>query len=194
MRKRAMRKTLSKNKHQKAAHRPGEEKVSRAEIDDLLTMSCSVDVEERLLAAKYLCPCHIQARIPAVWEAIFRMMADPEPKVRYAAWHTWEDGGLPNDPAAFETLEQIYHQERDPKVRKFAEFIMGKALAERREREHVELWLAAKSPTKIRGKCDFCGESDVLVVQDLNTTLTSNGSLRAALICTHCIENSSETP
>lgn len=181
-----MRKTLGMNKHQKAARRPGEEKVSRAEIEDLLTMSCSVEVEERLTAAKYLCPCHIQARIPAVWEAIFRMMEDPEPKVRYAAWHTWEDGGLPNDPAAFEAMERIYRRERDPKVRKFAEFIIGQELAERKQRELTELRLAAKSPAKVRGKCDFCGESNVLVMQDLSTTLTSNGSLRAAWICPQC--------
>ena len=181
-----MRKTLGMNKHQKAAHRPGEEKVSRAEIDDLLAMSCSTAVDDRLTAAKYLCPCHIQARIPAVWEAIFPMMEDPEVKVRLAAWHTWEDGGLPSDLAAFETMERIYRRERNPKVRKFAESIIGQELAERKQRELTRLRLAAKPSAPVRGKCDFCGESEVLVMQDLSTTLTSNGILRAAWSCARC--------
>ncbi len=180
-----MRKTRGMNKHQKAARKPGEEKVSRAEIDDLLTMSCSVEVDDRLTAAKYLCPCHIQARIPAVWEAVFRMMEDPEPKVRFAAWHTWEDGGLPSDPTALAQMEAIYAREQNPKVRRFAHGILGATLAERQQQELARMHQATK-PVGQRGKCDFCGESDVLVMQDLSTTLTSNGALRAAWICPQC--------
>jgi hypothetical protein len=181
-----MRKTFGMNKHQKAAHKPGEEKVSREEIGNLLTMSCSTEVEDRLIAAKYLCPCHIQARIPAVWEAVFRMMKDEDSRVRFAAWHTWEDGGLPNDPAAFATMEQIFQHERDPKVRRFAESLIGKELAERKRREMTHLHLASKPTAKQRGKCDFCGESDVWVTRDLNTTIPTAGLPRAAWVCERC--------
>lgn len=181
-----MRKTFGMNKHQKAAHRPGEEKVSREEIDELLTLSCSSAVEDRLTAAKYLCPCHIQARIPAVWEAIFRMMEDEDRSVRIAAWHTWEDGGLPNDAAAFAKMEAIYSKERDPKVRKFAEAILGKELAARRQREMAHLHLAAKPMPKQRGKCDFCGESEQWVTRDLGTTIPTASLPRAAWVCERC--------
>lgn len=56
-----MRKTFGMNRHQKAAHKPGERKVSRAEIADLLELSCSAEVDDRLVAAQYLCPCHIHS-------------------------------------------------------------------------------------------------------------------------------------
>jgi hypothetical protein len=181
-----MRKTFGMNKHQKAAHKPGEVKVSREEIGELLTLSCSSVVEDRLVAAQYLCPCHIQARIPAVWDAIFRMMQDEDRSVRFAAWHTWEDGGLPNDPAAFDEMERIYRQEQDPKVRKFAAAIIGKELAARQQREITQLRLAAKPTATQRGKCDFCGESNVPVTRDLTTTIPTAGLPRAAWICTRC--------
>ena len=51
-----MPKTLGRNKHQKAAHRPGEVKVSRAQVGELLELSCSADADERLTAAKFMCP------------------------------------------------------------------------------------------------------------------------------------------
>jgi hypothetical protein len=180
-----MRKTFGMNKHQRAAHRPGEEKVGREEIADLLTMSCSQEVDERLTAARYLCPCHIQARIPAVWEAIFRLMEDDDPRVRLAAWHTWEDGGLPNEDAALDQMEQIYQRERDAKVRKFAGSILAATLAARAQQERTRLHLAVRPATQ-RGKCDFCGTAQVPVTRALDTVIPSGGLARAAWICESC--------
>lgn len=181
-----MRKTFGMNKHQKAAHRPGEVKVSKAEIADLLVMSCSSDVDDRLTAAQYLCPCHIQARLPAVWEAVFRMMEDEDPRVRFAAWHTWEDGGLPGDSAALATMQEILQREQDPKVRKFAQMILGKELDARRRQEMAQLHLAAKPAPKQHGKCDFCGASNVPVRRDLATTIPTRDLPRAAWVCERC--------
>ena len=67
-----MSKTPGKNKHQKAAHRPGERKISRAQVDELLELLCSTAADERLIAAQYLCPCHVRTRIPEVWNALYR--------------------------------------------------------------------------------------------------------------------------
>lgn len=180
-----MRKTFGMNKYQKAAHRPGEKKVSRASIPDLLERSCSGEVEDRLTAAQYLCPCHIQARIPAVWEAVFRLMEDEDRRVRFAAWHTWEDGGLPADEEAINRMEAIYRRERDSKVRRFAEHILGQELAARAKRERVWLQMAAR-PSAHRGKCDFCGAQDVPVTRDLDTTIPTAGLPRAAWVCAVC--------
>lgn len=186
-----MRKTFGMNKHQKAAHRPGEQKVSRASIPDLLEMSCSSEVEDRLTAAQYLCPCHIQARIPEVWDAVFRMMEDGDRRVRFAAWHTWEDGGLPNDLAALDRMERIYRQETDPKVRRFAETIIGKELAARTKIEMAQLHLASIPAARQRGKCDFCGESNVWVKSDLATTIPTAGLPRTAWVCETCAQQES---
>ena len=184
-----MRKTFGMNKHQKAAHKVGEEKVGRAEIGELLTMSCSTDTDERLTAATYLCPCHIQARIPAVWEAIFRLMEDDDPRVRQAAWHTWEDGGLPTEAEALTHMEQIYQRERDSKVRKFAEFLLRDTRAARARQERTWLHLAAR-PNPQRGKCDFCGAQEVPVVRALDTAIPTAGAARAAWICERCAKES----
>jgi hypothetical protein len=182
-----MRKTFGMNKHQKAAHRPGEEKVCRAEVADLLAMANSTEVADRLTAAQYLCPCHIQARLPAVWEAILRMMEDEDKRVRFAAWHTWEDGGLPTEEALLNRMEQIYRRERDPKVRKFAATILGQVLLERRRLETTRLHLAAKVPPALRGKCDFCGDSGRPVQRALDALIPTGGLPRAAWICEACV-------
>ncbi|CAN5564357.1 hypothetical protein BH10CHL1_BH10CHL1_07270 [soil metagenome] len=183
-----MRKTMGMNKHQKAAHRPGEIKVSREEITELLELSCSSAVEDRLHAAKYLCPCHVQARIPAVWAALFRMMEDPDRRVRQQAWHALEDGGLPSETEAMTRLEQLYHSETDEKVRKFAWMIIGKATTERKEHELVRQNLATRPTPKQRGKCDFCGESNVPVTRELHVTIPTSTLPRAAWICAPCAQ------
>ena len=89
---------LGLNKHQKAAFRQGERRVRKDEIENLIDLSRSEDPKGRLIAARNLCPCHVRTRIEAVWEALFRMLEDPDVPVRRAAWHTLEDGGKPVDP------------------------------------------------------------------------------------------------
>jgi hypothetical protein len=177
---------LGKNKYQKAAHRPGEVKVSRAQVAELLELSCSADANDRLSAAKYMCPCHIRGRIPEVWAAIYRMMEDQDRRVRYAAWHTLEDGGLPAEPEALALLERLFKQEADPKVRNFAKWILGDALAARDKHEMMRLQLASRPDRKQRGKCDFCGMRNVAVERDLETMIPTESLPRPALICERC--------
>ena len=181
-----MPKTLGRNKHQKAAHRAGEVKVSRAQVGELLELSCSADADERLTAAKFMCPCHIRGRIPEVWRAIYRLMEDDDRRVRFAAWHTLEDGGLPSEPDALARLEQLLNQETDPKVRVFAKRLIGAALAERDRHEFARLQLASRPASRMRGKCDFCSARDVAVERDLDTMIPTETLPRPALICQRC--------
>ncbi|MBV9848476.1 MAG: HEAT repeat domain-containing protein [Armatimonadetes bacterium] len=174
------------NKHQKAAHRVGERKTSATEIEELLAMSCSADPEERLTAAEHLCPCHVRRRIETVWDALFRMMRDPDPRVRMASWHTLEDGGRPGDPGTLDTLEQILRAEADPKVRRFAQRILGNSLQQRRTQERALLNLPGRAASPRRGKCDFCGRSGVPVEFAPETPIPDGGGTRPALICASC--------
>ena len=176
------------NKHQKAARRPGEKKVSRTEVAELLELSSSSDAEDRLTAASLLCPCHVRGRLPEVWDALYRMMEDEHPKVRQAAWHTLEDGGLPKDEPTLARLAQIFAQERDPKVRRFAEGLVGRELKARQQQETLRQELLAKAAHQQQGRCDFCGESGVAVERDLETPIVSNGGTRPALICRRCAQ------
>src|SRR5438128_7986678 len=120
-----MRKTLGMNKHQKAVYRVGEPRVGRDEIQELLRQSGSSDPEERLAAAQFLCPCHVRRRIEAVWEALYRLLEDPDVQVRRAAWHTLEDGGRPDDPALDAILDRVMKTDSDPQVQRFAHKVAG---------------------------------------------------------------------
>ena len=182
-----MRKTKGLNKYQKAIYKVGERRTSAEEIAEMLELSQSPEAVQRLIAAEYLCPCHVRKRIPAVWEAIFRLLEDEDKRVRQQAWHTLEDGGKPSDPAAFDFLVGVMHREIVPKVKRFAEETMRKiGLAEREKQQDALLWLAAKPAKRERGKCDFCGATAVLVDRDLQTMIPTGQTYRVAWICDTC--------
>ena len=176
------RKKLGLNKHQKAAYRRGERRVRGKEIEQLLEMSRSDDPAERAVAAQYLCPCHVRRRIDAVWEALYRMMEDPDVTVRRAAWHTVEDGGSPDHPALDKILERVLRTETDTQVRRFVEMLARP----RKQKEDIAIKLAAQSAFAQRGKCDFCGESDVYVKTDFEIEIPLGSEARLALICERC--------
>jgi hypothetical protein len=184
-----MRKTFGMNKHQKAAHKKGEPQVGKEQVAELLEMSRSEDPEDRLAAAENLCPCHVRCRIPAVWDALYRMMEDADVRVRQAAWHTIEDGGRPTDDISVHLLERICRDEKDPKVKRFAERTLDRVLGPRRNKDRAALWLAGWPEIKQRGKCDFCGETDVCVERDMETMIPVGDYPRPALICERCAKN-----
>lgn len=179
-----MRKTAGMNKHQKAAYRVGEKRVRGEEIEAYLDMAGSDDPEERLEAAQHLCPCHVRRRIEAVWDALYRMLEDPDVRVRRAAWHTLEDGGRPDDPKLDEIIDRVLREETDTRVRNFVALVSGP----RQEKDRVMMKAAMIRTPKIRGRCDFCGEYDVFVEQDLRTMIPTSDLPRAAWICGSCVK------
>jgi hypothetical protein len=178
-----MRKTLGMNRHQKAVYREGEPRVGREQIQELLRQSESGDPEQRLVAAQYLCPCHVRRRIEAVWEALFRLLEDPDVRVRRAAWHTLEDGGRPDDPALDAILDRALQNETDPQVLRFARHLAGS----RQEKERVATRAMGRAAPRQRGRCDFCGETNVEVQRDLSTMIPTSDLPRAAWICARCL-------
>ena len=170
------------NKYQRAAFRPGEQRVGREEIQELLQLSRSPDPEDRLQAASFLCPCHVRRSIDEVWKALYRMLEDQDARVRRAAWHTLEDGGKPDDPALDEIIERTLERDTDRQVLNFARlFSQG-----REKRKQVEFESAAIPEYPERGKCDFCGEQSVPVKRDFATELDMGGARRFALVCAPC--------
>ncbi len=170
------------NKHQRAAFRPGEQRVGREEIQELLQLSRSADPADRLQAASFLCPCHVRRSIAEVWQALYRMLEDQDARVRRAAWHTLEDGGKPDDPALDAIIERTLERDTDRQVLNFArQFSQG-----RQKRKQVEFELAAVPEYAERGKCDFCGDQSAPVKQDFATELDVGGARRFALVCARC--------
>ena len=178
-----MRKQKGLNKYQKAAFRPGERRTRSDQIEELLERSCSIDPAERQVAAQNLCPCHVRRRIDEVWQALYRLMEDPDVRVRRAAWHTLEDGGRPNDPAFEPILARALVNETDPQVRRFVERFAGLQAAQ----EQVTLARVAAPRFPVRGRCDFCGASNVPVRRDFETEIDALGrSQRHAYTCARC--------
>lgn len=171
------------NRHQKAIFRPGEHRVRGDEIQRLIGLAASGDPEERLEAAENLCPCHVRKRVETAWEALYRLMEDPDVRVRRAAWHTLEDGGCPNDPALTPIFERALANETDRQVRRWAQEFGAPLLA---ENERLETLRAAHSPFQERGKCDFCGGMDLQVRTDFETEIGGGSQGRFARICQTC--------
>ena len=175
-----MRKTKGMNRFQKAACRPGEVRVSGPEIAQLLEDSRSRQVEKRIQAAEFLCPCHVRRRIDEVWAALFRMLEDDDVRVRRAAWHTLDDGGRPDDPALDEIITRTLSRETDSQVLGFARQFS----TSRQERQRMMDHVATLPSFRKRGKCDFCGQLNLPVTEKLDVPIeSSDGTTRAALIC-----------
>jgi hypothetical protein len=177
-----MAKVLGRNKHQKAAHKVGEPRVGREQLEELLELSRSSAPEERLEAAQFLCPCHVRRRVEPVWEALYRLLEDPVVEVRRAAWHTLEDGGRPDDPKLDAVLQRVLKTETDRTVLSFA----AKIGASRNAREMTTLRAATARAPRRKGKCDFCGETNVFVERDLETMIPTDALPRPALTCDRC--------
>lgn len=173
-----------RNRHQKAAHRAGERRVGAGQVEELLALSRSLDAEDRLEAARFLCPCHVRRRIEPAWEALYRLLEDPDVRVRRQAWHTLEDGGRPDDPEFRPILERVLRDESDPQVRRFAAAIarpferQARALARR----------TTLAPPRERGRCDFCGTGDVPVEWCTATLIPTADGSRTALVCAECVK------
>jgi HEAT repeats len=172
-----------RNSYQKAAHRAGERRISRAQADELLALSRSDDAEDRLVAARLLCPCHVRGRTEDMWEAIVALMSDDDPRIRSAAWHTFEDGGVPAGDGVVERLEALLARETDEGVRRLAKEVVGPVFL---ERGRLQLRHMRRAEPALRGKCDFCGERDVVIRTDLETRIPTGGLSRPALVCRSC--------
>ena len=175
--------SVSRNRYQKAAHRAGDVRVRRAQVDQLLALSGSSSAEDRLVAAKFLCPCHVRGRTDDIWDAVVRLMADDDPRIRFAAWHTLEDGGVPAETGVLERLEELLLRESNPTVLRLAKDTIGPLLA---QRDRQQLGLMRHREPAMRGKCDFCGERNVTVRRELETRIPTSGLSRTALICRRC--------
>jgi hypothetical protein len=177
-----MPRVLGRNRHQKAAHRVGEQRVGPEQVQQLLARSRSEDPADRLEAARFLCPCHVRRRLEPVWEALYRMLEDPDRRVRRQAWHTLDDGGRPDDPAFRPILERVLREETDPQVRRIAETLARPFERQERASAHG----AAQAAARQRGRCDFCAAANVPVEWDPQTLIPTSGGSRVALICEAC--------
>jgi hypothetical protein len=176
------------NKHKRKALKMGEPRVSGDEIWRLVELSKSDDPVDRIEAADKLCPCHVRRRIDEVWEALYRMLEDPDLRVRKKAFHTLAEnhGGNPDDPALSEVYERVMANETNKKILKRVQNKLKQQETEARDRADLAReaeYSAGAHPE--RGKCDFCG-GDGSVKRDYDTPIPDSGGPRPAMVCRRC--------
>lgn len=117
-----------------------------------------------------------------MWDALYKMLEDPDVRVRQDAWHTLQDGGTPNDPALDPIIERQQKNETDKTVKNMMRQVLGPHL----DRAMHVIKALGQNPPKTRGKCDFCGASDVFVERDLGTDIPAGDHYQPAWTCADC--------
>ena len=86
--------------------------MDRAELRELIDRTYDPRPRERRTALLGLCPCHVRADVPALWDRIFEMRDDPDAGVRSLILHALCDGS----PAAREgeVVAAVEAMQRDP--------------------------------------------------------------------------------
>ncbi len=170
------------NRHQKRAHRRGENRLRGDDVQYYLHLAYSENPDDRVEAMDNLCPCHVRKSIDKVWVALYRGLVDTDLRVRKAAWHTLDDGGNPDDPRLQPLLEKIAKEETDPKLRKRALDL----IAATRKMEEQKGMLLKQGAHTFTGRCDWCGTANIQVSYDYETEFESKGTKRFAVACDSC--------
>lgn len=94
--------------------------MSPIEIEELLAATHDADVKVRKTALLALCPCHVRANRPAIWDRVFQMSNDVDAGVRSIVLHNLCDGS-PRDreESVVEAVEWLAN-DPDKKVRRRA--------------------------------------------------------------------------
>lgn len=101
-----------------------EARLQPKKIDELLALTQSSDPDVRCEAARNLCPCHVQANHPHIWDRLIEMAHDPDPHVRITILHTLADGSpREREQQIVQTLESLYN-DTNLKVRKQVRYIL----------------------------------------------------------------------
>lgn len=89
-------------------------------ISEYLKRTYDSDPRKRKKALKDLCPCHVRADIPELWDRIFQMLTDEEGIVRDQALHALGDGSPTHlEHRIVEAVESLYNDPH-PDVKKKA--------------------------------------------------------------------------
>jgi len=88
-------------------------------ISDYIKRTYHPDPRERKKALKDLCPCHVRADIPELWERIFELLKDDDGLVRDQALHALGDGSPRHlEEQIITAVEEMYNDTNDNVRRK----------------------------------------------------------------------------
>lgn len=94
--------------------------MSDESFHDYIKRTYDPDPKKRKQALKDLCPCHVRADIPELWERIFECLHDKDGIVRDQALHALGDGSPSHlEERIVEAVESMYNDPH-PDVKKKA--------------------------------------------------------------------------
>jgi HEAT repeats len=89
---------------------PSHRTRTAGEVAELIELSRDPDPKVRKIALANLCPCHVRADFPRVWDRALGMADDPDPVVRRALVHMLADGSPRyRAPEVAQVLESMYN-------------------------------------------------------------------------------------
>lgn len=101
------------------------DKMCDETISEYLRRTYDPDPRKRKAALKDLCPCHVRADIPELWERIFELLKDEEGIVRDQALHALGDGSPSHlEERIVEAVEGLYNDPH-PDVKKKARRVLN---------------------------------------------------------------------
>lgn len=93
-------------------------RVDPNEVEDLIQLTYDSNPKVRATAVRALCPCHVKADVPMIWDRILDMIHDEDLHVRKTILHALGDGS-PRvlEAEVVDALENMQH-DSDPKLKR----------------------------------------------------------------------------
>jgi vesicle coat complex subunit len=102
-----------------------EERLERDEIAAMLEQTRDPDPSLRRAAVRSLCPCHVQANHPEIWDTLLVLATDPDADVRRDVLHTLADGSPREREQQILMVWEAMYQDPDPKIRKQVRYLLS---------------------------------------------------------------------
>ena len=98
------------------------------EMDEIIALTTSKDVQVRLKATQELCPCHVKADREEFWQRIFDLAVDEDERIRYQVLHNLCDGSPPHLESKIVKSLEIFNRDPSKKIRRAAHKVLGSYL------------------------------------------------------------------
>ena len=109
--------------------------MQREDLEALIEQTHHPHPKQRREAVLGLCPCHVRADVPEVWDRMFEMEADPDAGVRSLVLHTLCDGSPATRRDEVVAAVERLQKDPDPRLRRRAR----RALAEFRRTGNINV-------------------------------------------------------
>ena len=95
------------------------------DMDEIIQLTHSEDVDIRHEAVKQLCPCKVQKDIEAFWERVFEMVEDEDTRIRQRILHILCDGSP--DRLEHRVMDALnsFNKDKDSEIRRQAHKVIA---------------------------------------------------------------------